>query len=495
MPLTDQPLYTVEQTRRLEQEALAALDISGAALMRRAASAALSSLRRRWPDAVDICICCGPGNNGGDGFLLAVLAREAGLRVSLVALGTDAHGDAAEARSEWQDAGGQVTLWDQHSLLPVAAVYVDGLYGIGLNRAPEGVSAQLIEQLNATGKPLLALDVPSGLNADTGDCPGSAVRAAATITFIGGKRGLHSGRAADHTGSVEVAPLGVPDQVFTALEADARLLAARSLPPRQRYANKGDYGHLLVIGGDHGASGAVRMAGESALRAGAGLVSVATREDNVLAISATRPELMVHSVGDVAALQPLLEKASVLALGPGLGQASWGTGLWQSALDTNKPLVLDADGLNLLAKTPRRFSVPVVLTPHPGEAGRLLGVTTAEIERDRFAAVREMAERYHAVVVLKGAGSLISTPDGRLDICPWGNPGMASGGMGDLLTGVIAALLAQGCDPGDAARLGVGLHARAADCAARNGERGLLATDLLAPLRRLGNGLACHEHE
>jgi NAD(P)H-hydrate epimerase len=215
----------------------------------------------------------------------------------------------------------------------------------------------------------------------------------------------------------------------------------------------------------------------------------------MFALNAARPELMVHGVDGPQTLAPLLERASVLALGPGLGQAAWGHALWLTALDANKPLVLDADGLNLLAREPRQFRAPTVLTPHPGEAARLLGVSTAEIERDRFAAVRELARRYVAVVVLKGAGSLIADPDGRLDVCPWGNPGMASGGMGDLLTGIVAALLAQGCSAWSAACLGVGLHARAGDRAAQEGERGLLASDLLAPLRALGNGLSGCEHD
>jgi NAD(P)H-hydrate epimerase len=191
----------------------------------------------------------------------------------------------------------------------------------------------------------------------------------------------------------------------------------------------------------------------------------------------------------------LLEHAEVLALGPGLGQSAWGHALWLTALEAGKPLVLDADGLNLLAKEPRRFTAPTVLTPHPGEAARLLGVSVAQIERNRFAAARALADRYGAVVVLKGAGSLVANPDGRLDVCPWGNPGMASGGMGDLLTGIVAALLAQGCSPWQAASIGVGLHARAGDRAAQEGERGLLASDLLAPLRALGNGLPVDERE
>jgi NAD(P)H-hydrate epimerase len=488
-------LHTVEQLRAMERAALAALGISGPELMRRAASAALNSVRRHWPQVRQICIHCGPGNNGGDGFLLGVLAREAGLQVELVALSAGSHGDAAAAREAWEAGGGQVRLWDAQGVLPEAELHVDALYGIGLNRAPEPAPAQLIEAINQAGRPVLALDVPSGLDTDTGSCPGAAIRADVTVTFIAGKRGLHTGRAADHVGVIELATLGVPDSVYNGAQPDAQLLIAESLPPRARYANKGNYGHVLVIGGDQGMAGAVRLAGEAALRGGAGLVSVATRAEHVFALNAARPELMAHGVDGPQALAPLLQRASVLVLGPGLGQAAWSHALWLTALDADKSLVLDADGLNLLAREPRRFRMPTVLTPHPGEAARLLGLTAAAVEHDRFAAARELARRHGAVVVLKGAGSLIADPDGRLDVCPWGNPGMASGGMGDLLAGVVAALLAQGCSAWQAACLGVGLHARAGDRAAQSGERGLVASDLLAPLRALGNGMVGYERD
>lgn len=482
-------LYTVQRMREIDRAALVALDISGIELMRRAASAALGSLRRHWPQLRRICIHCGPGNNGGDGFLLGVLAREAGFQVELVALTPSSRGDAAAARAAWEEGGGKVHPWDVRGVLPDAELHVDALYGIGLDRAPESAAMNLIERIHASGAPVLALDVPTGLNADSGQCPGVAIRADVTVSFIAHKRGLHTGRAADLVGTLELATLGVPAAAYAHVPPDAQLLLAGNLPPRQRYANKGDQGHVLVIGGGPGMAGAVQLAGVAALRTGAGKVSVATRAEHVFALNAARPELMAHGVDGPQALQPMLERADVLALGPGLGRSAWGHALWLTALESGKPLVLDADGLNLLAAEPRQFTTPTVLTPHPGEAGRLLGVSTAEVERDRFAAARELARRHATVVVLKGAGSLIANRDGRLDVCPWGNPGMASGGMGDLLTGIIAALLAQGCDAWRAASIGVGLHARAGDRAAQAGERGLLASDLLAPLRALGNGL------
>jgi NAD(P)H-hydrate epimerase len=484
-------LYTVAQVRALDRHAIEDLGVPGYELMRRAAAAAFAGLRRCWPQAQRIAVYCGPGNNGGDGFLLALLAREAGLVVEVFALAEAREGgDAARARGACEQGGVTVRRWTGSDALPDADVHVDALYGTGLDRPPQASAAALIERINADGVPVLALDVPSGLNADTGHCPGAAVRADLTVTFIAAKRGLHTGQAAACTGRVELATLGLPESLWQASLPDAHLLEAASLPPRPRDAHKGRNGHVLAIGGEHGTAGAIRLCGEAALRGGAGLVSVATRPEHLVALNAARPELMAHAVGGPQALEPLLARASVLAVGPGLGRGAWGHALWLTALDSDLPLVLDADGLNLLADEPRRFDArQVVLTPHPGEAARLLGSPVAEIERDRFAAARALAQRFSAVVVLKGAGSLVATADGRLDVCPWGNPGMASGGMGDLLTGLVAALLAQGCTAWDAARLGVGLHARAGDSAARGGERGLLASDLLVPLRRLLNGL------
>lgn len=482
-------LYSVEQVRALDRRAIQELGIPGIELMHRAAAAAFASLRRHWPEARRLAVYCGPGNNGGDGFLLGALALEAGCQVVLFALTMECRGDAAAARADFERAGGEVRLWDEAADLPVADVHVVALFGTGLTRAPERRVADLIWRLNRSGQPVLALDVPSGLQADTGQCPGEAIRADVTVTFIAHKRGLHTGRAAEHVGTLELDTLGLPASLWDGTEPDAVLLQAETLPRRPRHAHKGDNGHVLAIGGEAGTAGAIRLCGEAALRAGAGLVSVATRDANLLALNAARPELMPHGVDGPQALQPLLERADVLALGPGLGQGAWGHALWLTALDAGKPVVVDADGLNLLAREPRRFGQPAVITPHPGEAARLLGVSVADVEADRFAAARELAQRYDAVAVLKGAGSLVADPHGRVAVCPWGNPGMATGGMGDLLTGIVAALMAQGCDAWGAACLGVGLHARAGDAAARDGERGLLASDLLAPLRRLLNGL------
>ncbi|MDQ2972200.1 MAG: NAD(P)H-hydrate dehydratase [Pseudomonadota bacterium] len=476
-------LYTAEQVRTLDR---AAIDgIPGIELMERAASAAFVNLRKRWPQAQSFCVLSGPGNNGGDGFLLAGLAREAGMQVNVIALNDESHGDAMRARARCEQADVPIA---RSTEVPQAEVYIDALFGSGLNRAPNGDAARLIEFLNAQRKPVLALDVPSGLSSDTGVAFKPCVRATATVCFVGWKRGLFTAQGVDQCGALELATLGLPASLFAQHAPDARLLTPRALPRRPRDSHKGKYGHVLAIGGDHGAGGSIRLTSEAALRVGAGLVSVATREAHVGALLTACPELMPQGVHVPRNLGPLLEHASVIALGPGLGKEDWGRRLWQAALDANKPTVLDADGLNLLADNARALPQNIVMTPHPGEAARLLGCKTTEIQDDRFATARAIAKQHNAVVVLKGAGSVIAKPAGEISVCPWGNPGMASGGMGDCLTGVIAGLLAQGLSTWQAACMGVGIHARAGDLAARAGERGLLATDLFPYLRALVNG-------
>lgn len=486
-------LYTAEQVRHIDRNAIERCGIPGFALMQRAADAAFAVLRRRWPQATHIGLLAGGGNNGGDAFLLGALALQAGLRVDAIALTPASTGDAARARDAFEAAGGMILVADIDTGIPQTDVVVDGLFGTGLARPVAGVAAMLVEKLNAARREVLALDVPSGIDADTGACLGAAVRAHATVSFIAWKRGLFTSDAVDCCAALELATLDVPAAAYDGIVPDAQLLddaLSRLLPPRRANSNKSSFGHVLVIGGDHGMAGAVRLTGEAALRCGAGLVSVATRAAHVTALNAARPELMARGIADANDLVALIERASVIAIGPGMGQGAWGQGLFDAALGSAKPLVLDADGLNVLAQAPRPLPEQTILTPHPGEAARLLGCNVAVIQHDRFAAVRAIAVRYNAVVVLKGAGSLIGDPRGRVAVCRWGNPGMASGGMGDLLTGVVAALRAQGLSAWDAARLGVGLHARAGDIAAGASPRGLIASDLFAPLRELVNGLA-----
>ncbi|MFP4160471.1 MAG: NAD(P)H-hydrate dehydratase, partial [Ectothiorhodospira sp.] len=320
---------------------------------------------------------------------------------------------------------------------------------------------------------------------------GRAVRARATVTFIGLKRGLFTGEGREYGGQVHFDDLAVPAAVYggmapTAHRADAGGL--QHLPRRRRGAHKGDFGHVLVVGGAPGMPGAVRMAAEAAARVGAGLVSVATHAGHAALIPLARPEVMAHGVTVPGDLDPLLERATVVAVGPGLGQGDWGRALLERVLAWEGPRVLDADALNLLAGAPQRRG-DWVLTPHPGEAGRLLGWSTARVQADRPAAAAALQTRYGGVCVLKGSGTLVHDGHG-LTVCTGGNPGMASGGMGDVLTGVLAGAMAQGLadTPGETAVLGVCAHARAADAAAgEGGERGLLASDLFPCLRGVMN--------
>jgi len=492
MPLNERsiPLYTAAQVRSIDRHAIDVLGIPGFELMQGAATAAFASLCRHWPHARRLLLLAGSGNNGGDAFLLGALALREGFDVEAIAASPASGGDAERARTAFVAAGGRVTAADADAPFPDADVCVDGLFGTGLSRPVEGVAAALIRKLTEVACPVLALDIPSGLDANTGTRLGVAVRADVTVSFVAWKRGLFTADAADLCGERELATLDLPDAAYAQIDVDAELLDASIdalLAPRRNNVNKGSFGHVLVVGGDHGMGGAVRLSGEAALRCGAGLVSIATRAEHVTALNTARPELMAHGVADADALAALLTRATVVAIGPGLGQAAWGGALFEAALAAGRALVIDADALNQLAKAPRALPAGSLLTPHPGEAARLLGCTVAEIQRDRFAAARELAARHAAVVVLKGAGSLIADPQGRVAVCRWGNPGMASAGLGDVLTGVVAALLAQGLDAWSAARLGVALHARAGDHAADEGQRGLIASDLFMPLRRLAN--------
>lgn len=488
------PLYTADQVRELDRRVIEGHGVPGWLLMQRAARAAYAALRRRWPDAVAITVLCGPGNNGGDGLLVARLARLDGLevRVGLLRESERYRGDARRALKAVEDIAVFIQAFDA-SMLEGSDVIVDAMLGTGLSRDVEGNMREAIEAVNRAveaGAGVLAVDIPSGLNADTGTILGEAVNAHVTSTFIGLKLGQFTGAGVERVGQLLFHDLEAPDTVFEGMEpAGTRLderLRTRLLPPRSQDAHKNRFGHVLCIGGDHGTAGAIRMTAEACLRSGAGLVSVATRAENAPVLVQARPELMCVGVEDQADLLPLLEKADVIAVGPGLGQSEWGRTLWEK-VQKARPMVVDADALNLLARSPVWYD-EWILTPHPGEAARLLDSEGSRVQTDRPAAARDLANRYGGVAVLKGAGTLVAGQDGGLDVCGAGNPGMAVGGMGDTLTGVIAALLAQGLSTRNAARLGVWLHARAADEAAgEGGERGLLPGDLLPWLRRLVN--------
>lgn len=483
-------LFDTAAARRIDAQATVLLGGDGYVLMQRAGQAAWQCALQYWPAVQRIVVVCGPGNNGGDGYVLARLARQSGREVRVLHLPDDAPRTplAQRACTDYLAVGGQVELSRQ--CLGDAELIVDALYGIGLSRAPAADAVALIEAIHVASAPVLALDVPSGVDADTGAVPGVAVRADCTLQFIVAHCGLHTGDALEYVGHCLLAGLDAPAAAFagvapvTSCWNEAQL--PRLLPPRRANTHKGESGHVLCIGGNHGSGGAVMLCAEAALRSGAGLASVVTRALHVAPLLARCPEAMVHAADDGFDASPLFARAGTIALGPGLGQDDWARRLWAAALDSGKPLVVDADALNLLAVQPRPLP-QAILTPHPGEAARLLDTDTASIQHDRYAAARELAARFSAVVVLKGAGSVVAAPDAVPRVIAAGNPGMAVGGMGDLLTGVIAALRAQGLPPFDAASTGALLHGLAGDAAAHEGQRGLLPRDLLPQLRRMSN--------
>lgn len=487
-------LYTREAILQLEALVYSQLSLTPYELMQRAGRAAFQKLKQQWPTVTSIIVCCGGGNNGGDGYVIARLAHEAGLKVIVQQLGDLAHlpEPANQAYQACLNAGVAIQSFSDIQVLD-AEVIVDALLGIGIKGPIHQDYLQAITWINQTNLPVLALDVPSGVEANTGHVIQNAVKATITVCFIGLKQGLLTGDAVDYVGGLNCERLGLPATIFAQVPSMTALLSLNEiqalLPSRKRNSHKGNYGHVLVVGGDYGMAGAARMAAEAAARIGAGLVTVATRPEHVAGINAARPELLCFGITQARALEPLLTKASVIIVGPGLGQSNWSQELLGLALQTIQPKVIDADALNLITAKPLQRQ-DWILTPHPGEAARLLQSSISTIQADRFCAVKELQLRYGGVAILKGAGSLIRSQD-KIYLSNAGNPGMASGGMGDVLSGMIGGLLAQGLSLEQAACAGVMFHAEAGDRVARKqGERGMLALDLLTELGQLINSRA-----
>ncbi|MBV2090156.1 MAG: NAD(P)H-hydrate dehydratase [Candidatus Thiodiazotropha sp. (ex Ctena orbiculata)] len=494
MPFTDSlpyALYRADQVRQFDRIAIDEFEIPGEILMERAGVRAFDLLRHRWPEVREILVVCGLGNNGGDGYVLARLALQAGLSVRVLQLGDPGKikGDALLKAEAWMALGQQLEPYQ--GLPGKPGLIVDAILGTGLERDLRGDWKAAVEQINQHQAPVFALDIPSGLNSDSGRVMGCAVKAAATISFIGLKQGMFTGNGPDCCGEVVFDALEIPAQIYA-----RQLLACRrmdwskvsaSVSRRERSSHKGSHGHLLVVGGDQGYSGAIRMAAEGGARSGAGLVTLATHPEHAPWSNLGRPELMCRGVDADTDLTPLLQQASAVVLGPGLGRTPWGERLYQQLIQTELPLLLDADALYWLARQPDRRDNRL-LTPHPGEAARLLGWDTQQVQSDRFAACEALQQRFGGVIVLKGAGTLVGASGSQpVALCSDGNPGMASGGSGDVLSGVIGAFLAQGYVLRDAAELGVCLHAAAGDKAARQGEIGMLAGDLIDALRETVN--------
>ena len=499
----DRTAYSAAAVRALEGALMASEGIDSNALMERAGAAAYARARRAFPEARQWIVLAGAGNNAGDGFVMARLAKQEGLDVSVMLLspGNRPRGDAAvqfeAARQSGVPLGPLV-----RAELGECGLIVDAMLGIGLDRPLEGTYLEAVQAVNDGNVPAVAVDIPTGIHADTGARMGAAVRSALTVTFVAEKCGLFLGDAPDYAGQRALEPLGriAPHRVAEietglAQKPMLRVFTAETLramlPARRRADHKGRFGHVLVVAGGPGMGGAARLAGEGALRAGAGLVSVATHPEHSADLLSGRPELMVRGVRNAEDLAPMLERATVLAAGCGLGQDAWARELFDAAMNSELPRVVDADGLALLAArgSPAGGSgnaAPCIVTPHPGEAGRMLDRSSAEIQADRLDAVGALRRSYGAVALLKGAHTLVSGSDKPPWVIDAGNPGMATAGMGDVLTGLLAGLWAQfpRAEPEDLAAMAAFVHAGAGDRAAQGGQRGMIAGDLLEALRQ-----------
>ena len=490
MSLIPKDIYLAKQVRELDRIAIEEFKVPSFELMQRAGAAAFEALQQHWPQAKKMVVFVCPGNNGGDGYIIADLALKAKLQVDVIQIGdhTKLKGDANKAHNLFLKHGVQCSAFSNQALNSVDVI-VDAMLGTGLTREVGKDFKAAIECINNSDCKVLSADIPSGLDADYGIALGSAVIADITVTFVGMKLGLITANGRMYSGKIIFNDLEIPKQVYQSMSTTCENINLKEvnalLGQRKANAHKGDFGHVLVIGGNHGMAGSVMLAAEAAARTGAGLVSVATIPQHVSAAVSMCREVMVHAVENIQQLESLVKRATVIVIGPGLGQDAWAKKLFARILQLKLPLVLDADALNLLSQEPIDND-NWVLTPHPGEAARLLDSNTKTVQEDRLQSVQVLQKKYKGVCVLKGSGTLIVN-EHQCSVCTSGNAGMASGGMGDVLTGIIAGLIAQGLSLYDAARFGVQLHAESADLVAEQGKRGMLASDLFSPLRRLIN--------
>jgi len=503
------PVLTAEEMRRADRHTIEQVGLLGAVLMENAGAAVARAIEERYPAARRMVVLCGKGNNGGDGFVVARRLRGRGAEALLLGRRDEVEGDARVHLLACERSGGRVTevadgaAWaNTRPRLASADLVVDALLGTGLRSRPTGLVAEAIGELiriAGSGVPIVAVDIPSGVSSDGGGVEWPTARATLTVTFAAPKRGHVLPPACDGVGELVVADIGITRETLLAAQPGLFLLepsdAAAAFPPRPAGAHKGDYGHVLIVAGSVGKTGAAVLAAAGALRAGAGLATVATAAPALPLVAAGRPEVMTEPLpatdgGGVSeqALERLLELAQerdAVVLGPGLGHDPSTCALVRAFVPRCRvPLLVDADGLNALGPKGEAAhrEAPTVLTPHPGEMGRLLGRTAAQVQADRLRAALDLARATGALTVLKGHRTLVAEPSGRAAVNPTGNPGLASGGTGDVLAGVAGALLARH-PPWLAATAAAYVHGLAGDCAARRrGQESLLAGDLLESL-------------
>lgn len=505
-------LVTASEMQEMDHRTIEDLGIPGIVLMENAGRGAIRFLLEKFPDLDNkrVGVIAGRGNNGGDGYVMARYLKQKGIQVTvyLLADASRVQGDAATNLKFLKPLEVPlVEIPDENSLTQFKSdmadvdVWIDAILGTGLKSDVRGFFKTVIEFINGLNKPVFAVDIPSGLNSDTGQVCGACIRAGATATFAFAKTGHFIHPGAQYTGALTIVDIGIPYPIVDAVMPRQRLLTKEdiqsSLTPRRPDAHKGTTGHVLVIAGSPGKTGAAAMTSISALRVGAGLVTLGVAEtlNTVLepqileAMTAPLPETQPGILGESAfdSISNLMAGKKCVAIGPGLGQADKTQKLVHKIVkSTSIPLVIDADGLNSLAGQPRILKTagaPIILTPHPGEMARLAGIGVNAIQQDRIKCARDFAVDFNVHVILKGARSVIALPDGRVSINPTGNAGMASGGMGDVLTGIIAGLIAQGLSAADACQAGVYLHGAAADSLAQSiGPYGYLAGEVMAAI-------------
>jgi NAD(P)H-hydrate epimerase len=489
-------LFSADAVRNIDRYVIEQQGVDGFELMQRAAHSAFRWLSRAWPERAPVLVLCGGGNNGGDGYLMAAIAMRHGIAVNCLAVAPLAK-LSGDARAAWEQAVadgvpvqelGAVSESMLDTLFSDAALIVDAMLGTGVSGAPREPVASIIRRCNQSEAPVFAVDVPSGLNATTGAAEGVVVSAAATVTFIALKAGLLTGQGPAVCGRLVFESLGAEQGVT---ESGEQPMAARLdwpvvsswLPVRVANAHKGHFGHVLVVAGDRGFGGAGLLAAEAAARSGAGLVSLATRPEHVTAALARCPSVMTHGLIHGSELPALIAPATVIICGPGIGRSAWGQQMLEQVIASGKPRVLDADALNLLSSRVPVRAENHILTPHPGEAARLLGCGVPDVEADRIAAAGLLQDTFGGTVLLKGAGTVVASGRGTASIISGSNPGMATGGMGDVLSGIVGALCAQMDNSAKATAIAAVVHLAAADRASEEkGYAGLIPEDVINAL-------------
>lgn len=477
-------LYDTESVYRFDKAAVEADSLPETELMQRAGARVWREISTRWPEITRMTIFAGSGNNGGDAFVVASLAKQQGVEIQFIVFGDLSRQSptAAHFHRSWRQEGGKIIEWNQQEI--IGEVVVDGLLGIGLARELDDDLQDLIARINQADAVRIAIDIPSGLNANTGIAQPCAVQADLTVTFIGVKMGLYLADGPDYFGELIFDDLGISSTTrrsqvpaFIVIDRDNLVLPAK----RKRNCHKNEFGHVLIIGGDQGMTGAASLAAQAALRGGAGLVTVLVHPDCVHDLSAT-PELMVQSWDDI---DDKLELATVIVIGPGLGQSEAAKNCLKKLHHCKKSMLVDASALDPVFLQAVE-SKQVVITPHPGEAANLLSTSSQIIQSDRATASQNLVDKFNMVSVLKGSGSIIQKAGSMAAINARGNSGMASAGMGDVLAGLIAALMGQNLVPYDAAKTGVLIHALCAENYAEDhDEIGLIASDIILRIPRI----------